>query len=519
MHEILYIQAGRAANYFGTHFWNTQEAYFTYDEDEGSYVDHDISWREGLSSTNSSEPTYCPRVLIFDYKPNFGSLSRYNALYPEGLPDETDAGTGDLWDGQVDEHHQPAAPVAPYQQALEDENAMDTNGEPQSQTYHPGADEVAYWSDYNRVYYVPRSLHSLPEPPEWAKQQSMWTYSCEQFQRLELDESLMDDSVRHFTEECDLLQGLNVTLDLAPFGGFTTSLLAAYKDEYPKHPILCASILPEYLTSSSLSNVAAHAREILDSAVYFSQMHELECTTIPLTSPKTWQTDPWSENLSFNRQNIFQTSAIASAVYESATLPLRLRSNRPSLLSLCDSLNIRGGCRFSSLMGTLPFVEGELRTRVHDFSFLSSTKQPARKIYDLSAGSFVARGVQGNGRRLVEDWVHGQAVDLPQLPPLSYLPSYPLPSSFPTLFDPRLTSGGSATSTNVSIPLVSALVTSSSTAVLFKALASSLDTIVKDKVDVDSDQDELRGLKDQLWTICDNYGYDADEDVFGEDEL
>lgn len=86
----------------------------------------------------------------------------------------------------------------------------------------------------------------------------------------------MDDSVRHFTEECDLLQvsavyihmqctelnqrlkGLNVTLDLAPFGGFTTSLLAAYKDEYPKHPILCASILPEYLTSSSLSNVVSH---------------------------------------------------------------------------------------------------------------------------------------------------------------------------------------------------------------------------------------------------------------------
>lgn len=147
--------------------------------------------------------------LKCDYLANFGSLSRHNALYPEGLPDETDAGTGDLWcgdillpyewsetdcsdrDGQVDEHHQPAAPVAPYQQALEDENAMDTNGEPQSQTYHPGADEVAYWSDYNRVYYVPRSLHSLPEPPEWAKQQSMWTYSCEQFQRLEL--------VRHYS--------------------------------------------------------------------------------------------------------------------------------------------------------------------------------------------------------------------------------------------------------------------------------------------------------------------------------
>lgn len=54
MKEIIYIQAGSFANYIGTHFWNTQESYFTYgsDEDEEAgepLVSNDISFREGLT--------------------------------------------------------------------------------------------------------------------------------------------------------------------------------------------------------------------------------------------------------------------------------------------------------------------------------------------------------------------------------------------------------------------------------------------------------------------------------------
>lgn len=50
MKEILYIQAGTQANYIGTHFWNTQESYFTYgDEEEDPETSHGISFREGLN--------------------------------------------------------------------------------------------------------------------------------------------------------------------------------------------------------------------------------------------------------------------------------------------------------------------------------------------------------------------------------------------------------------------------------------------------------------------------------------
>jgi hypothetical protein len=56
MKEILYIQAGTLPNFVGTHFWNTQESYFQYDDDQGAdgadepEINHGVSFREGLSS-------------------------------------------------------------------------------------------------------------------------------------------------------------------------------------------------------------------------------------------------------------------------------------------------------------------------------------------------------------------------------------------------------------------------------------------------------------------------------------
>jgi hypothetical protein len=49
MKEIIYIQAGNISNHVGTHFWNAQQSYFTYREGEEVLVEHDVSFREGIS--------------------------------------------------------------------------------------------------------------------------------------------------------------------------------------------------------------------------------------------------------------------------------------------------------------------------------------------------------------------------------------------------------------------------------------------------------------------------------------
>lgn len=84
MKEILYIQAGSLANYTGTHYWNTQESYFNYNESDEAVSSQDISFREGVSykvclllflmlynqiiKATKGEPTLCPRLLVFDLK-------------------------------------------------------------------------------------------------------------------------------------------------------------------------------------------------------------------------------------------------------------------------------------------------------------------------------------------------------------------------------------------------------------------------------------------------------------------
>src|SRR5258707_10171899 len=69
MREIIYLQAGNVSNYIGTHFFNTCESYFTYgdgkDEAAGQ-IDHDVSFREGIAP--DGQPTFCPRLLLFDEK-------------------------------------------------------------------------------------------------------------------------------------------------------------------------------------------------------------------------------------------------------------------------------------------------------------------------------------------------------------------------------------------------------------------------------------------------------------------
>lgn len=90
MREIVHIQAGPLANFIGTHYFNTLEAYFSSEvpENEETAVAHDVSFREGIAPDGTE--TFCPRLLLFDYKQNFGALSQVSALYG-GTAEEEDA--------------------------------------------------------------------------------------------------------------------------------------------------------------------------------------------------------------------------------------------------------------------------------------------------------------------------------------------------------------------------------------------------------------------------------------------
>ncbi len=93
MREIVTLQLGQLSNYVATHFWNTQESYFTYSDNEKPLVDHNVHWRTGYGADGSE--TFLPRTVIYDLTGGFGSLRKINALYEAEA--DVDATASSLW--------------------------------------------------------------------------------------------------------------------------------------------------------------------------------------------------------------------------------------------------------------------------------------------------------------------------------------------------------------------------------------------------------------------------------------
>lgn len=107
-------------------------------------------------------------------------------------------------------------------------------------TFQLASRDVRYWSDFNRVYYHPRSIVQLNEYE--LNSQTMpfenWNVGQDLFQTLDKESDLLDRDVRPFAEECDQLQGLQVfTGTDDAWGGFSATYIDSLRDEYGKASI------------------------------------------------------------------------------------------------------------------------------------------------------------------------------------------------------------------------------------------------------------------------------------------
>lgn len=50
---------------------------------------------------------------------------------------------------------------------------------------NPTIGDIRYWSDFSRVYYLPRSLQKLPDLSEWEESALNWNEGNELFKRFD----------------------------------------------------------------------------------------------------------------------------------------------------------------------------------------------------------------------------------------------------------------------------------------------------------------------------------------------
>ena len=96
---------------------------------------------------------------------------------------------------------------------------------------------VKYWSDFNRVYFHPKSIVQLNE---YELNSSLmpfenWDAGEELFKSLDKEHDLLDRDLRPFAEEADQMQAIQIMAGVDDaWGGFATRYMDRLRDEYGK---------------------------------------------------------------------------------------------------------------------------------------------------------------------------------------------------------------------------------------------------------------------------------------------
>jgi hypothetical protein len=183
-----------------------------------------VHFRPGLGADGAE--TFMPRTVIYDLKGGFGTLRRINALY--GAND--DAASSSLWPGQTVLHRQQPIEASPYQESL------DAGLAPPELT----TSTVRYWSDFNRVFFHPRSVVQLNEYELNSTLMPFenWAMGEELFGNLDKEHDLLDRDLRPFVEEADQMQGIQIMTGIDDaWGGFAARYVERIRDEYGKAPV------------------------------------------------------------------------------------------------------------------------------------------------------------------------------------------------------------------------------------------------------------------------------------------
>ncbi|CZT19797.1 related to Protein DML1 [Ramularia collo-cygni] len=381
MHEIVTLQFGQQANYIGTHYWNIQESYFTYGTEEESPVDHDVSFRPGIGADGAE--TYTPRTLIYDLKGAFGTLRRENALYE--LQQQENPAQQNQWSGSTIPLELPRIAPSSYQQAL------DEGTTPPVLT----TDTVRFWSDYNHVYYHPRSIVQMNEYELGSDLMpfEQWQKGEELFMNLDREYDLLDRDVRPFLEECDQLQGIQIFSGIDDaWGGFTAKYLERLADELGKGS--------RWVFGLQETQRVARDRQALQIANVAQSLHAIDSSAsmhIPLGSVPS----KLPEYLAMDGSSRWFTSALQAAGIESLTLPARLRSSQSARATFDDQETTLNG-------------DGKRRIAASSIS----VKDPAQLAAPTTNGQNDAR--MTNGQHHDEDFEEKEVkLDLELFPTLS----------------------------------------------------------------------------------------------------
>nr|CAG8449247.1 138_t:CDS:10 [Entrophospora candida] len=423
MHEILTLQFGHFTNFIGTHFWNTQDSYFSYDLENTHEpgILHDVLYRSGI--TQKGTETYMPRLLVYDLKGGFGSIRKMNKLYEEDLSDnKEEIQQNQIWDWKNVTYKQTPYAKNEYLQSLEieeeaiinstkDPNMMEIDFE---EKYFDLDESVKMWSDFNKIYYHPKSINRVTQYQYDDEFMPFDVFSFGKNAYLDHqkeDENSFDENFRFFAEECDLIQGFQIITNINDgFGGFSCGFVEQLIEEYPKKSVLTFGINE---TSIKSSNHSHYIKNNLNTILSLIQLTDMSSMFIPMNEPS-------NNILNNNKMNWLRNTKIGSL---GAIFPLPI--------SVFGDINTKSLLPNNNIMHN--FFEGQVKK-----------KDNMSKLYSQS---IILRGIpeifhtESNKPKLFSNDIINEifqsfeSIKCPSNFKFSTSIAYPIPNSFPKYFN------------------------------------------------------------------------------------
>ncbi|KAI9098221.1 Misato segment II tubulin-like domain-containing protein [Phlyctochytrium arcticum] len=399
--EIVTIQAGQAANWVGTHFWNIQDSYFKREAeyaDRQPELDHDVLFRIGRNLYG--DETYTPRLLVLDLKGSFGGLKKSSALYE--TQETSKAESSHLWGGKVERYDEDPYPKNAFLQHLDESTGADPEAPPVSFSEELQS-KATVWSDFNKLYYHPKTMIELPHylHDDDKNPFSIFTQGLDVMGEAEFSDEVLEDRLRFFVEEADSLQGFNIMADATTgFAGVTAAILDYVQDEFTKKSTITFGIHEPYASDASQKSRTIYD---INSSLLLETAGRTSSLYFPLYSPTRADLNRqgWSQFLKTEFSTLYERSAYLAAAIETALLPVRTKRNAYHMTDLVATINGGSSRRLGSLASWIPFTvprEELFKTSLNPKKMPTmlwslTRKQNVEKISGLIGQFSVLRGV------------------------------------------------------------------------------------------------------------------------------
>ncbi|EPY50400.1 inheritance GTPase [Schizosaccharomyces cryophilus OY26] len=324
MHEILSLGFGSKSNFLLTHFWNTQEAYFVYDERDVSKVSVNTNFRQ-LTKHNYEHLATVPRECVYDSPNEFGFVKR--PWFAELSDSEV---VGSSIAGSLEKIHKAPLDIHPYQSALWEQDEWLHSQSPDvlkdleqfPSLPHIETGTVKHWSDFNRLLFDPKYLFPI-NFPDLNSEGSSFELGAEAFRLHNNEHNVWDETLRPLIEECDGMQGFQFAVDVnTGWSGFMTNYLQYIEDELQDAGLPVWVFGVKNTDGSSVSSLPNQKQKQMyaNESLVLGSLKDVVSLYTPL--PFKPEHDYWF------------ASSITNMAFESLTLPTRLHGT--SYLHMSD---------------------------------------------------------------------------------------------------------------------------------------------------------------------------------------